>query len=80
MRTNSILTKIFVLIFILVSTQSCNIYKPTNAREVSYDPEERVKKNMEEGRGLRLSTLGKKNTNFQRLVRVILKKLKNILI
>ncbi len=65
MRTNSILTKIFVLIFILVSTQSCNIYKPTNAREVSYDPEERIKKNMEEGRGLRLSTLGNKNTNFQ---------------
>ena len=65
MRTNSIFFKIFILLFILVSTQSCNLYKPTNAREVSPNPEDRIKKNLEEGRGLRLSTLGKQNTNFQ---------------
>ena len=65
MRTNSIFFKIFILLFILVSTQSCNLYKPTNAREVSPNPEDRIKKNLEEGRGLRLATLGKQNTNFQ---------------
>ena len=65
MTTNSIFFKLYLLLFILVSTQSCNLYKPTNAREVSANPEDRVKKNMEEGRGLRLSSLGKNNTNFQ---------------
>ena len=65
MTTNSIFFKIIILSFILISSQSCNIYKPTNARDVPLNPEERVKKNMEEGRGLRLSSLGKNRTNFQ---------------
>jgi len=65
MTTKSNFFKIVILLFILVSTQSCNIYKPTNAREVSVNPEDRIKKNMEEGRGLRLSSLGKNKTNFQ---------------
>ena len=35
---------------------SCNAlkYKPVDAREVSPDPNERVRKNIEEGRGFRL--------------------------
>lgn len=55
-------TIIITLIFLL---HSCNIYRPTDAREVSPDAKQRIKKNMEEGKGLRLSGLGKKNTNFQ---------------
>ena len=38
----------------------------TDARVVSPDPDERIKKNMEEGKGIRFSEFGKnKGTNFQ---------------
>ena len=36
------------VIFALFFTQSCGIYKPSDARKVSPDPDERVKKNIEE--------------------------------
>ena len=37
----------------------------TDAREVSPNPNERVKKNMEEGRGLRIANAGKKGGESQ---------------
>ena len=37
----------------------------TDAREVSPNPNERIKKNMEEGRGLRLANAGNKGGEFQ---------------
>lgn len=45
---------------------SCNLYRPTSAKDFPPDPELRVKKNMEEGKGLRLfdsNRLG--GTNFE---------------
>ena len=48
---------ILITIFLL---NSCGIYKPSDARKVSPNASERVKSNIEEGRGLRLSNLGKK--------------------
>jgi len=54
---------IFILLFaILIS--SCGIYRPTDARKVPVNANERVKKNMEEGRGFRLSNLGKSQGDF----------------
>ena len=50
---------IILLIFSLIFTQSCGIYKPTDARKVPTNANDRVKKNIEEGRGFRLSNLGK---------------------
>ena len=44
---------------------SCGLYKPVDARKVSPNVEERVKKNLEEGRGFTLMGGGKDNTNFQ---------------
>jgi len=43
-------------LILLPIISSCNAlkYKPVDAREVSPDPNERVKKNIEEGRGFRL--------------------------
>jgi hypothetical protein len=38
---------------------SCGIYKKTDARKVPTNANERIKKNMEEGRGFRLGSLGK---------------------
>lgn len=43
---------------------ACGIYRPTDARKVPVNANERVKKNMEEGRGFRLSTLGNKGGDF----------------
>ena len=57
----------FLIVFITVISllTSCGIYRPTDARKVSPDASKRVKKNLEEGKGFRISTLGKGNTNFQ---------------
>ncbi len=62
----------FVLIVIIsLSLTSCakeGFFKPGNAREISPDPRERVKKNLEEGKGFRLnSALGGNSggTNFE---------------
>lgn len=61
-KIHSIIT-LFITLFLL---NNCGFYKPTDARKVSPDPRDRVKRNLEEGRGLRLSSLGtNKNTNFQ---------------
>src|SRR6056300_1038312 len=57
----------FIIIFITIISllTSCGIYRPTDARKVSPDASKRVKKNLEEGKVLRILTLGKGNTSFQ---------------
>ena len=61
---------IFFLIGIVVSGffSSCGIYKPTDARKVSPNANERVKKNLEEGKGITLKRLmsgGGGGTSYQ---------------
>ena len=58
--------KILLFIPILVLLNSCGIYKSTDAREFPPEPEKRVQKNMEEGRGFRLlgGDKGKGNGTF----------------
>jgi len=65
LRTQSIMKSIIIFITIISLLTSCGIYRPTDARKVSPDASKRVKKNLEEGRGFRISNLGKGNTNFQ---------------
>ena len=53
--------KIFVIlagIALLGFLNSCGIYQPSDARKVSPNVNERVKKNLEEGKGLTLGGLG----------------------
>ena len=53
------INKLIILIFfsLLVCLSGCkNPFRYTDAREIPVDAKERVKKNMEEGRGFRLST------------------------
>ena len=60
--------KLYILFLFcaLILTQSCGgFFKMTDAREVSPNPNERVKKNMDEGRGLRIAGAGKKGGEFQ---------------
>ena len=53
---NNIRTIIFC-VFLSLVLNACNGKFPgADARKVSYDPKERVKKNLEEGRGFRLDT------------------------
>ena len=56
--------KILLLITIFLFITSCGIYRPTDARKVPVNANERVKKNMEEGRGFRISGLGKRGGDF----------------
>tara|TARA_B100000902_G_scaffold263601_1_gene249776 strand:+ start:221 stop:751 length:531 start_codon:yes stop_codon:yes gene_type:complete len=50
------LIKILLLLQLIISLNSCGplAYKKVDARKVSWDPKERVKKNLEEGKGFRL--------------------------
>ena len=60
------LLKFFVLFILLISLNSCGLYRPTDAKEFPPDPKLRVKKNMEEGRGFRLmDEIKGKGTNFE---------------
>jgi len=45
---------LFLIIAILPYLNSCGIYRPTDAREFPPEPEKRIQKNMDEGRGIRL--------------------------
>ena len=47
----------FALIIISGILNSCGIYKPVDARKVSPNAKERVKKNLEEGRGITIGGL-----------------------
>ncbi len=56
--------KFSIILIIFSFLASCGIYKPSDARKVPVNANERVKKNMEEGRGFKLGNLGKSNGNF----------------
>lgn len=56
---------IFLLIIFYSLVVSCNIYKPTNAREIPSSGIERARKNIEEGRGFSLKNLSNKDTTYQ---------------
>ena len=61
------MNKIKVAVFCIVLSiilSACNGKLPgADARKVSYDPEERVRKNLEEGRAFRLDSAFNKNSN-----------------
>ena len=54
------------LSIVLLLLASCGIYKPSDARVVSPNVDDRVKKSIQEGRGFRIgSGMGKSGTNFE---------------
>jgi len=56
------------VILILGFLNSCGIWKPSDARKVSPNAQERVKKNLEEGRGISLKKMmseGRGGTSYQ---------------
>ena len=56
--------KLILLISVLLLINSCGIYKPVDTRKIPVNANERVKKNMEEGRGFRIAGLGSKGGDF----------------
>ena len=58
---------ILAAIAFLISLNSCGIWDPADARKVSPNADERVKKNLEEGRGITLGGAlgGGSRTNYQ---------------
>ena len=53
-------------IFLMSFINSCGIYKPVDARKISPNADERVRRNLEEGKGFTLMGGNKdKNTNYQ---------------
>ncbi len=59
--------KLILLILITFCFSACGGKWGSDARKVSPDPKERVKKNLEEGRGFRLNNLtkGKGGTTYE---------------
>ena len=53
-----------IILFYAILLSGCGIYKPTDARKVSPNANERVKKNIEEGKGFRLGSIGKSGGDF----------------
>ena len=63
------LLPIFLIFLILLNSCGKNFFRGADARKVSPNPRERVQKNLEEGKGFRLSNSmglgGNKGTNFE---------------
>jgi hypothetical protein len=59
------LKKLKIVTLLLVITLGLNSCKGGNSREISYDPKERVKKNLAEGKGIRFSTKSLGSGNFE---------------
>lgn len=59
LKIKSAIIKIIIFISIILTISNCGIYRPTDARKVSPNDVERIKKNQEEGRGFTLGNLGK---------------------
>ena len=64
MTLSKFILKVTFLITILFYLNSCGIYRPVDAREFPPEPDKRVKKNLEEGRGFRLFDNNKGGGSF----------------
>ena len=54
MKTQNIIIKIFLIFLIFIQLSSCGIYRPVSAKDYPPEPEKRVQKNLQEGRGFTL--------------------------
>ena len=52
---------IVIFLTFLIMLNSCGIYKKTDARKIPTNANERIQKNIEEGKGFRIGNFGKKS-------------------
>ena len=63
-KINTIFRILAIILLILPMLSSCGIYRPVSAKEYPPEPEKRIQKNIEEGRGIRLFKGKKKGGTF----------------
>ena len=61
---NKFLLYFLGLLLVLFSLNSCGIYRPVSVKDAPIDPKERIKKNMEEGKGFRILDRNKSSGKF----------------
>tara|TARA_Y100001935_G_scaffold251136_1_gene252481 strand:+ start:1768 stop:2334 length:567 start_codon:yes stop_codon:yes gene_type:complete len=54
MNSTNYILKILTYLLIFIFLKSCGIYRPTDAKDFPPEPEKRVQKNIQEGRGFKL--------------------------
>ena len=54
MKTKNLLIKIIIIFFAFTHLNSCGIYRPVSAKDFPPEPEKRIQKNLQEGRGFRV--------------------------
>ena len=64
MKIKLILYKLTGLFIILINLNSCGIYRPVSAKDYPPEPEKRVQKNLQEGRGFTIIGGQKKGGDF----------------
>jgi hypothetical protein len=62
MNIEKTLLKITILLAIMLHLNSCGIYRPVSARDFPPEPEKRVQKNIQEGRGFTMMGNNKKSS------------------
>ena len=64
MKIKLILFKLTALFLILVNLNSCGIYRPVSAKDYPPEPEKRIQKNLQEGKGFQILGGNKKGGDF----------------
>ena len=65
MNIEKTLLKITILLTIMLHLNSCGIYRPVSARDFPPEPEKRVQKNIQEGRGFTMMGNNKKGSGIK---------------
>ena len=63
-KKHTIFRILAIILLILPMLSSCGIYRPVSAKDYPPEPEKRIKKNIEDGRGIRLFKNRKKGGTF----------------
>jgi len=58
------LIKLILLLMIVTNLNSCGIYRPVSAKDYPPEPEKRIQKNLQEGRGFQIMGGNKKGGDF----------------
>ena len=64
MKLENILLKFTALFIIFINLNSCGIYRPVDAKDYPPEPEKRIQKNLQEGRGFQVFGGNKKGGDF----------------
>ena len=64
MKLENTLIKLIILSLMLIHLNSCGIYRPVDAKDFPPEPEKRIQKNLQEGRGFQIMGGNKKGGDF----------------